>query len=103
MFTVHSVASGRHFGGSSHLIQHFQLFSVLRSMSAIEKHFTPQEIAEIWHFDQSKIRRMFENEPGVLREGQPSRRVGRVLKRAYLTMRIPESVMERVYTRLTKQ
>ena len=67
-----------------------------------EKHYTPQELADLWHFDQSKIRRMFMNENGVVRLGEPSRRVGRTLKRKYLTMRIPESVAERVYARLTK-
>jgi hypothetical protein len=46
---------------------------------------------------------MFQNEPGVVLIGEPSRRLGRKLKRSYHTMRIPESVAVRVYERLRKK
>jgi hypothetical protein len=46
---------------------------------------------------------MFRDEPGVLKEGEPSRRLGRVLKRRYYTLRIPESVAERVIARKTNK
>ena len=62
-----------------------------------EKHFTPAELAERWNLSHDTIRRMFENEPGVLifenAERSPSRR--------RRTLRIPESVAERVYCRLS--
>ena len=70
------------------------------SVTALERHLTPQELADLWNLHPSKIRRMFENESGVLRIGEPSRRVGRTLKRSYHTMRIPQSVAERVYKKL---
>jgi hypothetical protein len=71
-------------------------------MSALtEQHFLANDLAKLWHLAPSKIREMFENEPGVLRIGEPSRRVGRTLKRSYFSMRIPESVAQRVYARLT--
>jgi hypothetical protein len=73
----------------------------LRPGLASEQHFKPAEIAERWSISVSKVIGLFENEPGVLRIGQPSRRMGRVLKRGYFTMRIPESVVERVHQRLT--
>jgi len=66
-----------------------------------ERHFTPKEIAKLWGLSETKIRRLFEFEPGVLRLGEPSRRVGRKLKRSYYTMRIPETVALRVHRRLT--
>jgi AraC-like DNA-binding protein len=66
-----------------------------------EHHYTPKEIAQRWGLSESKVRRMFEVEPGVLRIGEPSRRVGRKLRRAYFIIRIPESVALRVHRRLT--
>jgi len=66
-----------------------------------ERHFTPKELAGLWKLSETKIRRLFQNEPGVLRIGEPSRRVGRKLKRSYFTMRIPESVAIRVHRQLT--
>lgn len=72
-------------------------------MSTLEKHFSPQELSEIWVLSDTKIRRLFENEPGVVLVGEPSRRLGKKLKRRYYTMRIPESVALRVYERMRKK
>lgn len=70
---------------------------------ATEKHFTPHQVAERWGLSPSKVRRIFVNEPGVVLIGEPSRRVGRILKRGYWTMRIPESVVARLHRRLTSR
>jgi hypothetical protein len=51
-------------------------------------------------FDESTIRRMFIDEPGVLIYGKEKRRDGR---RDYVTLRIPESVARRVYERRTRR
>jgi hypothetical protein len=59
-----------------------------------EKHYTPAELAEIWGVDPETIRNVFRNEPGVLKLGNGGG------KRAYITLRIPESVAERVHRRL---
>jgi hypothetical protein len=61
-----------------------------------EPHFTVQEVASMWHFGVDKTREIFENEPGVLREGREETR----FKRAYYSLRIPESVVRRVHARL---
>ena len=58
-----------------------------------ERHFTPQELGDIWQLDESTIRRIFADEAGVLRIGKANPRG----KRGYVTMRIPASVAERVY------
>lgn len=59
-----------------------------------EQHFEPNELASIWRLDATTIRRMFQDEPGVLKIGNSNRRDG---KRVYITLRIPKSVAERVY------
>jgi hypothetical protein len=68
--------------------------------TAFERHYTPRELAELWKFDESTIRRMFIDEPGVLVYGRERRRDGR---RDYVTLRIPESVATRVYERRTRR
>jgi hypothetical protein len=67
--------------------------------TAFERHYTPQELAEMWNFDPNTIRRMFDDEPGVLKEGKQGRRDG---KRAYISIRIPASVALRVHARKTR-
>jgi hypothetical protein len=52
--------------------------------------------AELWRLDESTIRRIFEDAPGVLKVGNERRRSG---KREYFTLRIPASVAEREYQR----
>jgi hypothetical protein len=64
--------------------------------TTFERHCTPQELAKLWMLDESTVRRMFRDEPGVLKHTRSFRRSGR---REYLTLRIPESVVKRVYSR----
>lgn len=61
-----------------------------------ERHYTVREIAKSWHLSRDTVTRLFQNEPGVLVLGDtnPRRR-----KRRYLTLRIPQSVLERVHRR----
>ena len=64
--------------------------------STTERHFTPESLAELWALSPDSIRRLFEKEPGVLvvtRNGNRTRR--------YRTLRIPQSVADRVHRRLT--
>ena len=63
---------------------------------ANEKHYSVVELAKLWALSERTIRRMFENEPGVLCWGSSERR----FKRRYKTLRIPETVMLRVHRRL---
>ena len=67
--------------------------------TAFERHFTPQQLAEQWVLHESTIRRLFLDEPGVLKYGKSSRRDGH---RDYVTLRIPESVAKRVYARRSR-
>jgi hypothetical protein len=62
----------------------------------VERHYSVGELARLWSLSEKTIRRIFENEPGVLQWGSQETR----FKRGYTTLRIPESVMLRVHRRL---
>jgi hypothetical protein len=63
------------------------------------RHYSPAEIAELWNLSVDSVRKLFENEPGVLVLGNATPRRG---KRSYTTLRIPEQVLERIHRRLSK-
>ena len=63
-----------------------------------EKHYSVRDLANLWNLSDRTIRRMFVGEPGVVEWGACERR----MKRAYKTLRIPESVARRVHRRLRK-
>ena len=63
----------------------------------IERHYAVTEIAEMWNLSPDKVRELFENEPDVLVIGERSPRH----KRRYVTLRIPQKVLERVHHRLS--
>ncbi len=65
-------------------------------LPASERHYTVAEIAAMWSLSKDAVRRMFQNEPGVLVLGDTS---SRRRKRPYKTLRIPESVAQRVHER----
>lgn len=64
----------------------------------LEKHYSPQDIAELWGVSVDLVRDLFRGEPGVvdLRGGDSAR--GRA-RRSYSTIRIPKHVVQRVYAR----
>jgi hypothetical protein len=66
--------------------------------SAMEEHLTPQELAKSWGVSAETIRVLFRREPGVLR--LPSQRANGK-KRSYVSLKIPQSVAERVHRRLS--
>lgn len=65
-------------------------------MSALERHYTPKEIAELWQLSEDTVRKLFRDTPGVLKITQPARR----FKRAYVSLRIPESVVQKRHAEL---
>jgi AraC-like DNA-binding protein len=74
-----------------------------RPTPATEKHFTIPQVAQMWSMSETTARRLFEEEEGVLRVGLPSRRVARKLKRTYITLYVPESVLNRVHAHLSRK
>jgi len=64
---------------------------------ASEKHFTPAEVSKLWGISSDLVRDVFRNEPGVLLIGNKTTKI----RRGYKTMRIPESVLLAVHTKLS--
>jgi hypothetical protein len=62
---------------------------------ATERHYSVAEVAEMWNLSKNKVREIFRNEPGVLALGEPRPKFGR--KRGYVTLLIPQSVLDRVH------
>jgi hypothetical protein len=63
-----------------------------------ERHYSVKEIAAMWHLGVDATRALFAKEPGVLQlRNPPTTRWAR----KYVTLRIPASVLARVYTRLS--
>lgn len=62
-----------------------------------ERHYAVMEVAELWNLSPDKVRELFKHEPGVLVIGDRNPHH----KRRYLTLRIPQTVLQRVHNRLT--
>lgn len=67
------------------------------SVAPAERHYAVIEVAKMWNLSSDKVRGIFQHEPGVLVIGDPNPRY----KRRYRTLRIPQSVVNRVHTRLS--
>jgi hypothetical protein len=63
---------------------------------ALEKHYSIGELAKLWELSENTVRRIFNKEPGVLQLFHGESR----FKRGYTTLRVPESVVQRVHRRL---
>jgi hypothetical protein len=72
--------------------------SQIQTRAPGERHYAVAEIASMWNLSTDEVRDLFEEEPGVLLIGRRNPR-----KRRYVTLRIPESVVERVHSRLSSK
>jgi hypothetical protein len=70
------------------------------SAPALEKHYSIAEIAKLWALSEKTVRKMFENEGGVLSWGRPQ---SNGKKRSYVSLRVPESIMIRIHQRMRLQ
>jgi hypothetical protein len=64
---------------------------------AFERHYSPAELAEIWGVSENTVRRIFQDQPDVLKISKTKKG-----KRAYETLRIPASVVRRVHVERSK-
>src|SRR5690349_13526476 len=62
-----------------------------------QKHYGPVELAKMWGLSAKTVRRLFDEEDGVIRLENPEQRY----KRGYTSLRISESAARRVYSRLS--
>jgi hypothetical protein len=67
----------------------------LSDRAAFERHFTVEQLSELWAMSPDFVRRLFRAEPGVVIFYNPQKG-----KRVYRTVRIPESVAARVHRRM---
>jgi hypothetical protein len=65
--------------------------------TALERHYAPDELGEMWNLSADTIRRLFEREVGVLVIEHTRNKA----RRRYRTFRIPESVALSVHRRMT--
>jgi len=65
--------------------------------TTFERHYSVEELCELWKMSDDFVRRLFLREPGVVVffHNRPGRRV-------YRTLRIPESVALRVHRRMIR-
>ena len=64
-----------------------------------ERHYAVGEIAALWNLSSDAVRKLFQDEAGVLILGGQE---AATHKRRYTTLRIPESVLQRVHRRMTR-
>lgn len=60
------------------------------SSAATEQHYSVQDVMKLWHWSRTRVRETFINEAGVMHSDSPQRK----------TMSIPQSVLDRVHSRL---
>jgi len=65
-------------------------------LSALEKHYTCKEVGRLWGLSPDTVRKLFSDYPGVLKVAQPGRR----FKRSYVSLRIPESTLQKRHAEL---
>ena len=66
------------------------------SLAALEKHYSVADLVKLWLFSESTVRRIFINEPGVLKLVHEET----MYKRRYTSLRIPEHIAKQVHRRL---
>ena len=69
----------------------------LESPKAIERHYSPAELGELWGLHPKTIIRLFRDTPGVLKLQRH-----RLRGKPYVTLRIPESVAKEAHRRLAR-
>ena len=73
------------------------MFKAAEANSIDELFYTPEELAKVTKLHIATIRKMFMDEPDVMRLGHAA--MGR--RRQYFTLRIPARVAARVLSRMT--
>jgi len=77
---------------------HLLIAEATASTGAIERHYKVKELAALWKLSTDTVIRLFRDEPGVLKIGRERPRRGH---RSCTTLRIPDSIVQRVYRKLT--
>jgi hypothetical protein len=65
-------------------------------VGALGKHYKIPEIAKLWQYSPETVRQLFKNHPSVLKINRPEW----LHKRGYVSLRVPESVLHKLYADL---
>jgi len=69
------------------------------NVTALERHYTVAQVAELWNWSEKRVREVFRDEPGVLQTQLRTLRPRKI--RQNVSLRIPESVLLRVHERMS--
>jgi hypothetical protein len=65
---------------------------------ATERHYRIREISQLWGISAEKVRRLFQDVDGVLKLGDQGQGIlAKRKKRPYVTLLVPESVLQRFH------
>lgn len=70
-------------------------------MTATEQHYSAAEIAALWGVSEATVRRIFEDQPGVLKISMPRLTKSERKQKPHVRLSIPASVLERVHEQWT--
>jgi hypothetical protein len=98
--TISKISNRHAFSRSVRPSQQEPLAHTVAHRISEEKHYTPSELASMWHFSPATIRKIVRNEAGVLKLQGMGSAYG---KRSYTTFSIPESVAFRIHERFTQE
>ena len=62
-----------------------------------ERHYSPKEVGDLWGLSPATVRRIFEDQPGVLKIAMPRLAPGLRKHKVHTLLRIPESVLHRLH------
>jgi hypothetical protein len=73
-----------------------------RGVTMDDRHYSVQEVAQMLSISERRVRKLFEDEPGVIKLPGPTalRGAGKEGRKGWIMLRIPDSVLHRVYNRL---
>jgi hypothetical protein len=64
-------------------------------MSGCERHYTPNEVAQMWSVTPGTVRKIFGERVGVLK-------LGAATNKRYTLLRIPQSVLDQAHAEMTR-
>jgi DeoR-like helix-turn-helix domain len=68
----------------------------MNELLATEQHYSVAQVAEMWSVSEDTVRRLFQDQPGVLRVSMPRLQKNRK-QRPHVLLRIPASVLARLH------
>lgn len=69
---------------------------------ATERHYTTREVAELWALSEYTVRKLFEDDPDVLKISMPRLLPNHRKTKPRVSLRIPASAVERVHAQQSR-